>query len=263
MEILKHFSPKFSKSPCSEKLIESRKNKTFNSIPGEFSGKCTYTFNELGFRGDSINKQGFKIMSIGCSVTEGYGVSDNETWSHYLSRMIPNGVDLNFGLSSRSNDYISRTLLTYYDLIEPDLVIIFYTFTTRREYIDENNSISSTMVMKSKDSFFSSFKNPDDDYILSSHINLSNEYQDKYNWYKNHLLIKNFLENKKCNWIWNGDLLMEGGYQEFNRVDGGFLNDENQFIDYASDNKHPGPKTNYRYAEVLLSYIKNQILSIL
>ncbi len=256
MEILKHFNPDFFEPSCVEKLIAGRKNKSFNTIPGENSGRCTYTFNELGFRGDSINKKGFRIMSIGCSVTEGYGVSDNETWSHYLSRMIPGGVDLNFGLSSRSNDYISRCLLTYYDLIKPDLVIIFYTFTTRREYIDETNSISSTMVRKSKDSFWSSFKNPENDIILNSHINLSNEHQDKYNWYKNHLLIKNFLENKGCNWIWNGDLLIEKNYQESNRIDGGFLNDQNQFMDYAVDNLHPGPKTNLRYAQKLFSYIK-------
>jgi hypothetical protein len=38
------------------------------------TGLCTYSYNELGFRGDSINKKGFRVMSIGCSNTEGVGL---------------------------------------------------------------------------------------------------------------------------------------------------------------------------------------------
>ena len=45
--------------------FKERINKSFNTTGGDSTGLCTYTYNELGFRGDSIHKKGFKIMSIG------------------------------------------------------------------------------------------------------------------------------------------------------------------------------------------------------
>ena len=107
--------------------LSDRFNKTFTTSGGDNTGLCTYTYNELGFRGDSIKKEGFKVMSIGCSNTEGVGVNDNQTWPAQFSKLIPNGVNHNFGMGGRSNDYISRCLLTYFDLVKPDLVLIMYT----------------------------------------------------------------------------------------------------------------------------------------
>jgi hypothetical protein len=60
--------------------ISERINSTYNYSGGDNTGKCSYTYNELGFRGDSIHKNGFKIMSIGCSNTEGVGVNYHDTW---------------------------------------------------------------------------------------------------------------------------------------------------------------------------------------
>ena len=98
-------------------------------------------YNEYGFRADSINKDGFKIMSIGCSLTEGVGVEQNETWPAQFCEMIPNSVNLNFGLGGRSNDYISRTILTYTEVLKPALVLVMYTYPHRREYFRETGEI--------------------------------------------------------------------------------------------------------------------------
>jgi hypothetical protein len=74
--------------------LDERRNKTFNTSGSDISETNTYTYNEMGFRGDSLYKDGFRIMSVGCSHTEGVGVSDNQTWPHYFSRQIDNGVEL-------------------------------------------------------------------------------------------------------------------------------------------------------------------------
>lgn len=247
-----HWNPETFTSSSTLQSESRRKNKQYNYLMGEDSHKCTYTFNEFGFRGDSITKDGIKIMSLGCSLTEGYGVNDNETWSHYLSQLIPNGVNLNFGVSSRSNDFITRTLITYFDIIKPDIVIVNYTFITRKEYIDEINNIESTMIRYDYTKFGSTDANIEK---LNAHIELSNVHADLNNWYKNHLLIKNFLENKKCKWVWDGSLIMNDSVQEFNRVDSQFLNENNNYLDYAVDNLHPGPLTNKRYSELLFKFI--------
>ena len=104
--------------------LDERKNKIFKTSGSDNTGLCTYTYNELGFRGDSIKKEGFKVMSFGCSNTEGVAVNDNETWPAQFTSLIPNGVNFNFGTGGRSNDFICRCLMSYYELIKPDLVLI-------------------------------------------------------------------------------------------------------------------------------------------
>lgn len=125
---LKYFTPETFGTSHHSFVLRDRVNATYRTSGSDDTGLCTYTYNEYGFRGDSFNKDGFKVLSLGCSITEGVGVNDNETWSHYFTKHIPNGVDMNFGYGGRSNDYISRCLLTFFDLVKPDLVLVFYTF---------------------------------------------------------------------------------------------------------------------------------------
>ncbi len=97
--------------------LDTKKGKTYKTSGSDNTELCTYTYNELGFRGDPIHKKGFKIMSIGDSNTEGVGVDYHDTWPFQLSKHIKNSVNQNFGTGGRSNDFISRCLLTYYDLL--------------------------------------------------------------------------------------------------------------------------------------------------
>ena len=80
---------------------------------------------------------------------------------------------------------------------------------------------------------------------------MQNENTDFIDWYKNHLLIKYFLESKKCNWLWNGFFNIPIEYEEFNRFDGEYKD----FIDRAADGKHPGPIHNIKYSIKLYDYI--------
>jgi hypothetical protein len=118
--------------------LGGRANNSFNTCGSDNTGLCEYTYNNLGFRGDPTHKNGFKVMSIGCSLTEGVGVNDNETWSSQFSKLLENGVDFNLGISGRSNDYICRSLITFYELLNPDLVLIMYTSPIRREIYTKN-----------------------------------------------------------------------------------------------------------------------------
>jgi hypothetical protein len=170
--------------------LKKRINKTYTTEDGDISNLCTYTYNELGFRGDSIKKEGFKVMSLGCSITEGFGVNDNETWPHQLCKLIPNAVDLNFGCGGRSNDYISRCLLSFYDYIQPDLVLIMYTEPHRREFYTADGGIEPFYY--NPWGYFSEDEGGTLEH--TSLLNLSNTHSDFQNWYKNHLVISNFLK---------------------------------------------------------------------
>jgi hypothetical protein len=254
--ILKHWNfENFDVSQYEDDNLKNRKNTIKNTCGNDKTGLCIYSYNELGFRGDSIHKKGFKIMSIGCSYVEGIGVNDNETFSHYFSKLILNGVDLNFGFGGRSNDYIVRCLMTFYDIIIPDLVIITYTHKHRREYMTKDNIVEPFMPT-------STWNYMENDKIgINIHKNLvelQNDYEDMNNWYKNHLLIKYFLESKKCNWIWTGpDTLND--YTDFNKFNGDFEKVE----DFGVDGIHAGPKTNKTYAHNLFNYILKNHLNFL
>jgi hypothetical protein len=248
---LKYWTPEEFEISSYKWNLSEKKNQSYHTSGSDDTRLCTYTYNELGFRGDSIHKNGFKVMSIGDSNTEGVGVNNDETWSAQFSKLITNGVDHNFGMGGRSNDFIARCLITYYDLIKPDLVLIMYTSPQRRELYTKDGGLEPFMIS----SQWGYTKETEDGRELQNNlVAIQNNYEDFMNWYKNHLLITYFLKSKKSNWLWNGWMGIPETYNEFNRFDG----DYGKFIDDAVDNLHAGPLHNKTYAKTLLNYIKSK-----
>jgi hypothetical protein len=248
MNPLKYWSPEGFEISSFQFKLDERKNKIYKTSGSDNTGLCNYTYNELGFRGDSIKKEGFKVMSFGCSNTEGVAVNDNETWPARFASLIPNGVNMNFGTGGRSNDFIVRCLLTYYDVIKPDLILIMYPSPLRREIYTKDEGIEPFMPTVS----WSYLKETSEGVKTQEYLTyLQNDNEDFINWYKNHLLIKYFLESKKCNWIWNGRELRLFEYNDPNRFDG----DYGKYLDLGVDNTHPGPNHNKTYAHKLHDFI--------
>lgn len=248
MNPLKYWNPEGFEISSYKYSLRERVNQTWTTSGGDSTGQCIYTYNELGFRGDSVKKEGFKVMSLGCSITEGVGVNDNETWPAQFCGHIKNGVNLNFGTGGRSNDFICRCLMSYYDLIKPDLVLIMYTFPHRREIYTENNEIEPYIPTKVWGKLL---ETEEGQVIQSSMDKLQNDNSDFINWYKNHQLIKLFLESKKCNWLWDGKHLYSN-YTEFNRFS---LYDKIDFGKNGADSQHPGPEHHKEYSQNLYDYI--------
>jgi hypothetical protein len=230
--------------------LTERKNSVHTTSGNDESGTCTYTYNELGYRGDSIYKGGLRILSVGDSHTEGVGVSDSETWSHQLSKLIPSGVDLNAGFGGRSNDYIARTILTMFKTFRPDIVLVMYTYPTRKEYYTRNGDLQPFHVNP-----WGYFKNDEigkDEH--HSYLKISHDENDMINWYKNHLLISSFLKANNTPFFWNGSFLNDLTIKEDNRFDGDYDN----FLDKSADKTHAGPHSNKVYAKKLHTFLKSK-----
>lgn len=248
MSFLKYWNPDGFEISSYKYSLKERVNQTHTMSGSDNTNLCTYRYNELGFRGDSVKKEGFKVMSLGCSKTEGVAVNDNQTWPAQFTSLIPNGVNMNFGTGGRSNDFIVRCLLTYYDVIKPDLILIMYPSPLRREIYTKDGSVEPFMPTTS----WGYLKDTDEGVKIQEYLTyLQNDNEDMLNWYKNHLLIKYFLESKKCNWIWNGTEITSFDYSEPNRFDGDYGN----YLDLGVDNRHPGPKHNKTYANKLHDFI--------
>lgn len=252
MDILKYWTSDDFEISSYKWHLSERKNKTHTTSGSDNTGLCTYTYNELGFRGDSIHKKGFKVMSLGCSLTEGVGVTDNETWPAQFCSFIPNSVNFNFGTGGRSNDFITRCLLSHVDLIKPDLVLILYTYKHRREIYTNVNGVEPYIPGQSWGYLEETIDGKNTQQLKDK---LQNDNEDFINWYKNHLLITNFLENKKIPFIWNGSML-ETTYDDNNK----FNYDYNLFLDFGKDGSHPGAKHNFMYAQNLYDYIQTKKL---
>jgi hypothetical protein len=211
---------------------------------GSDTGNCYYSFNELGFRGDSPKKRGIKFMSVGCEHTEGINVHNHQTWPHLVSRMIPNGVDLNLGISGRSNDYIARSILTWTDYFKPALVLIMYTYPHRREFYLDNGNVEP-YAPKPWGYFDEEMEGRQ---MWSNLTYASNQEENLMNWYKNHLLISNYLKLKEIPFIWNGTFV-QTEYTDAERFDGDYPYFENTNI-HATDYQ------NEIYAKKLFNHMK-------
>ena len=244
MNILKYWKPLNFDVTSYKWLLKERKGVRFKGSGSDYGNKNTYTYNEYGFRGDSILKSGFKIMSVGSSYTEGIGVNDDETYSHYLSQMIENSVDLNFGYSGRSNDYIARVLITFFDKVNPNFVNIMYTYPNHREFYNKTGGVEP--FAPNPWGYYK--EHPDGKREFEALNFVSNTEDDFINWYKNHLLITNYLQNRKTPFIWNGTFL-KTEYMDDNRFDG-------DYPYFKDDSKYAKPKDNKKYAENLYNHMK-------
>lgn len=224
--------------------LKERVGRRFQGSGSDHTNKNDYTYNEVGFRGNSILKEGYKIMSVGSSYTEGIGVNDDETYSHYFCKMIPNGVDLNFGYSGRSNDYIARTILTFVDKVNPNFVNVMYTYPTHREYYTPNGGIEP--YAPNPWGYYK--EHPDGMREFDAIKHISNKEDDFINWYKNHLLITYYLKSKEIPFIWNGTFL-QTEFTDENRFDG-------EYPYFETDSKYASSEENKKYAENLYNHIK-------
>lgn len=107
------------------------------------SGKKTYAFNSLGYRGEEFDRAAeFRIFVCGDGDGIGTGLDWEETWGYRLKCMLARRVDLdlssvnllNFSQSFASADYVTRTLISQCGAVKPDLVVAHYPESTRAEY---------------------------------------------------------------------------------------------------------------------------------
>ena len=109
--------------------------------------------NSLGFRGIELTpkKHGeFRIMVTGDSFTEGWGEEDSDVFTSKLQILLNNRNDeteylvYNFGAYGYGTKEEIKTVIKYFDLIQPDLVIlVFYAGNDfidniRKYYVDGN-----------------------------------------------------------------------------------------------------------------------------
>ena len=247
------------------------------------SGEKVYRFNSLGFRGDEFNPKAVKnIFIAGCSYTLGVGLNFEETWGYQFKQKVAKEAGLglkeiglmNFSVGGASNDYITRILLTQMSLYKPDLVIAYFTHSSRIEYIDESsiNMLGPWCVNSDITNDFYKQQHLDDvEEAAFSFFSYTTQELEFINMLKNMLLLQEYCKSHNIKLmfgsVYSKDLLNK--CKEMNSVCSQFLDlldTERYFkfnldkIDAASDNSHPGVRSNKKFAEKLFeTYQKSMI----
>ena len=173
--------------------LEARKNHTHDCVGGDKSGKIKYKFNELGFRGDSLEKYQSstnRFLTFGCSHTFGVGNELKNTWAQLISDRTGHSY-MNCGIQGISNDTISRAVLSYTEYLKPDFVIVLHTYPHRREYTTSEGRRCSYKPDGKWDFWETSKGNEIHDSITL----IQNDENDLDNQYRNMMLIKYYLKS--------------------------------------------------------------------
>ena len=195
--------------------LTSRANKSFKTSGSDDTGINTYTYNELGYRGDSVTKN-IDIL--------------------YVAEAL-NMTHINMGFTGRSNDYISRTVTSYVRFFNPKYVFVMYTYPSRREYwTDEGPQPYASQQ-------WGFFQDSPDKW--NAFTELSSAKSDEHNFIKNHSMILMACELAKSTLVWNGSFTGYE-YKDSKRFDGDYS------IDHG---KHATAEENKIYAKKLVEHL--------
>lgn len=92
-------------------------------------GNVPMTFEADGRRHDPAgNKPGSlpRILVVGCSFTQGYGVADDQTFSHYLNQSLPSAELLNFGTGAYGSYQSRLRVNNYFKAAHPNTPLVIY-----------------------------------------------------------------------------------------------------------------------------------------
>jgi len=125
-----------------------------------------------------------------------------------------------------------------------------YTYPSRKEYYRYGGELEPFHM--NPWGYFEENKEGIEEYKAIARI--THDETDLINWYKNHLLITNLLQNKKIPYTWNGSFLNDDSVTDDFRFDGDYGN----FREFSIDGKHATANHNKEYANKLFDFCKQK-----
>jgi hypothetical protein len=293
----------YSGSPLANPLNKEHiPNSTSLICNHDRSGKVKYRYNNLGFRGEDYDVNAkFHIYVCGPSEAFGLGLNEEDTWWHHFRLRFahskgvkPSEVNvLNFSQIGASMDYIARVIVSQCRRIQPDLVLVALSPSSRTEYFtDESERYFSGRAVTFNPSMYNLLQHHDENEFFQQrtaslneddHEELLTAVEGFYNYYtertglinrlKNILLIQQFCSAQNIpSLIWTLhrfnlqkelNLALPQSIQalaecvDFSKIyTHGILHPNHQ---KAADGIHPGPDVNLGVAQHLWDfYLKMQ-----
>lgn len=133
------FIPHHTWLPCNIEVEwwDSDSLENFEKSSNNYYNKdsITYRFNNYGYRGIDFdtNCTKPKILCLGCSITFGIGLPENEIWLSHIQSYFPSHIVYNLGIPGGSPDTVTRILTNCCNILNPKLVLILWPSKNRFE----------------------------------------------------------------------------------------------------------------------------------
>jgi len=92
-------------------------------------GNAPMTFEADGRRNDPAGNKPVslpRILVVGCSFTQGYGVADDQTFSHFINQSLPSAELLNFGTGAYGSFQSRLRVNHYFKAAHPKTPLVIY-----------------------------------------------------------------------------------------------------------------------------------------
>lgn len=211
----------------------------------------TYRFNNKGFRCDDFDSwenHPYRILFAGCSLTEGIGLPLDDCWAKILQNKISNKMNTkipywNLADGGTGIDHMIRNLYIEGNSLKPQIIISILPSLERRERWH-------------RDYYGSWFKTQKTAQILLDEKFIS------YQLEKNFAFLNLLLEKWDSYFLFASyDKSFNSKYMNYSRIkqiDFGL-----ETTDLARDGFHPGPKSNFMFAQKVFQnywpYIKDKL----
>jgi len=224
-----------------------------------------YKLNKHGYRADCLkNRKELNIVSIGCSNTFGLSIEDDKKifpsiFCKKLSKKTNKTVaNWNLGAPGKSNDYVTRMVLSAEKILKPDLFLIMFTASSRREHFDINGEMID---------LFPNWRNGNPPFkkwnVYEGLEELINPNSDALNIYMNYKFIEMILEKHNIPWLFSSSGLgLSYAEADFmlNVIDNDKFIGDWIYSDMADDDKHPGEKSHQEISNLFFDKFKEEIL---
>jgi hypothetical protein len=225
-----------------------------------------YQFNSLGYRAPEIKpknprSQFPRICFYGCSLMEGYGLPEDQAipakFADAYGQVYGSSEFYNFGKASASNDDIANIIVDSEPIVQPDLVVVYWTYFSRRALYTEDGKILKWNKHWDNMSVPISEKyHP----LCEAQRVLINNNSNVNNFIKNFRLVKYYLRNKGISMLWglaNSKWMVQiGQYLEHDDLKTyADLSLDSNLVDYSRDMMHPGPESvDQMVTKLMMSY---------
>ena len=217
-----------------------------------------YEFNSHGYRGTEFTQRSeLNILVIGCSYTFGTGLPYHDVYHQILANRLDETTGKkttvwNLALPGVSNDFIARTLQHCLYSLNPDILVINFTFLPRREYFSEENK-RYDYIPQVVPEWFPPFLDTWQRFnaLISTH-------EDRANFIRNYNLVSGVLRDRKWIVVASHEAVIEtlsdikslGNYAGCPHIKGNELPSQ-----FARDLLHPGKQMNIDLATLCFDKI--------
>jgi hypothetical protein len=269
-----------SPAKLSKEGIEKSNRETSHPIFGKQN--IIYLLNSHGYRCPEFSSRNqyldaVNVVSLGCSVTFGMGLPEENTYPAIFTRLLQDYLEVpvvnwNLGFNAASADSLSRNLISIIPVLKPDILLLTFPPTAgRREYIGKNGRFFACQPPKlARKQLMTNLVDPELATIYKANNKLLSLYDNALNLFKNYTVCESLCDRAGilrlfagCKYSLFGDmkhLICEEKLIDYSIFPLAEKYLENPATGLAQDMKHPGIQPNQELAEVFFTRLQENYI---